>query len=134
MTALRRENLVRALLVVLGVITMLPALALADASALDASYGVTDPEPMTLALLQHRGMLQLLLGAMIVWAAFHRPARLPAAVAALLGKGTFLALTLPDPALRADIPWYTVVFDLTCIVVLTAVAAAGLRSRRLAPA
>ncbi|KAA9154808.1 hypothetical protein FPZ12_031090 [Amycolatopsis acidicola] len=129
MTALRGENLPRALLVLLGVLTMLPVLALADASVLETSYGVTDPEPMTLALLQHRGMLQLLLGAMIVWAAFHRPARVPAAIAAVLGKGTFLALILSDVDLRAEVPWYTVVFDALCIVVLTTVAIVDGRNR-----
>ncbi|WP_433332430.1 hypothetical protein [Spirillospora sp. CA-294931] len=114
-----RETLLRAALVMMGLLTSLPALALASASVLETTYGVNDPEPMTLALLRHRGMLQLLLGAALIWAAFFTPARKAAAIAAVTGKSTFLLLILPDPALRAELTPFSTVVDLTCIVALT---------------
>ncbi|MBF8192950.1 hypothetical protein ITP53_46200 [Nonomuraea sp. K274] len=114
----RAETALRPLLVVLGVVTTLPAVAIVNAGILDWNYGVSDPAPMTQALLQHRGMLQLLLGAAIVWAAFHPPVRLAAALGAVAGKSTFLALILPNPAIRGDLSPLSIWFDVFCIVVL----------------
>jgi hypothetical protein len=118
----RAEPALRVTLALIGVITTIPAFALVDVGILDWNYGVADPSPMTQALLQHRGMLQLLLGAAIVWAAFHPPVRLAAALAAVIGKSTFLALILPQPAVRADLSPLSVWFDTACIVVLGALA------------
>jgi hypothetical protein len=126
----RAEPAVRVVLVVLGAITTLPVAALVNAGVLDWNYGVSDPSSMTLALLQHRGMLQLLLGAAIVWAAFHPPVRLGAALAAVTGKSTFLLLILPDPVRRAGLSPLSVWFDLFCIVVLGAFAAYLVARRR----
>ncbi|MCK2217823.1 hypothetical protein MF672_029100 [Actinomadura sp. ATCC 31491] len=119
----RAEPVARVVLVLIGLITTLPAAALVNAGVLDWNYGVADPSPTTLALLQHRGMLQLLLGAALVWAGLHPPVRFAAAVAAVAGKSTFLALMLPDAAIRADLSPLSVWFDLTCVVVLGAFAA-----------
>lgn len=126
----RAEPALRVFLLLIGVITALPALALIDSYALEWTYGVTDPEPMTLALLRHRGMLQLLLGAALVWAALWPPARLPSAIAAIAGKGTFLLLILPDPALRGDLALFSTVFDAACIVLLGCLGARIILARR----
>ncbi|MEV4168818.1 hypothetical protein [Nonomuraea sp. NPDC049709] len=119
----RAEPALRVLLALIGAITTLPALALVNVGILDWNYGVADPAPMTQALLQHRGMLQLLLGAAIMWAAFHPPVRLAASLAAVAGKTTFLALILPNAAIRGDLSPLSVWFDLFCIVVLGLLAA-----------
>lgn len=117
----RREITIRVVLAVMGVITTAPALALVDVGALETGYGVSNPEPMTLALLQHRGIMQLVLGAALVWAAFFPPARLAAALGAITTKSTFLSLVLPDATLRSEVR-PAIVFDATCIVVLAALA------------
>ncbi|HLU57591.1 MAG TPA: hypothetical protein VKZ81_19215 [Pseudonocardia sp.] len=117
--------------VVIGVITATPVLALADPEVLRWTYGVTDPDPMTLALLQHRGVLQLALGAALVWAGLFAPARVPVAVGASVTKGTFLALLLPHPALREDVTPFSVVFDAACLVFFAAFLAATARARRI---
>lgn len=119
----RLEWAIRIALVLMGAITATPALALVDAYTLEVTYQVTEPEPMALALLQHRGMLQLVLGAALVWAAFFPPVRIGAACAAIATKATFLALILPDPALRSDLAPFSTFFDLTCIVLLTGLLA-----------
>ncbi|WP_280358832.1 hypothetical protein [Nocardia otitidiscaviarum] len=124
------ESTLRVLLMTMGLITATPAIALVDAYALEWTYRVTDPDPMTLALLQHRGMLQLLLGAALVWAAFHPPARFAAAIAAIVGKSTFLLLILPNPTIRGDLAPFSIVFDLLCIAALTGVAIRYARPRR----
>ncbi|TMR21393.1 hypothetical protein ETD86_15280 [Nonomuraea turkmeniaca] len=126
----RIEPAARIVLALMGVITALPAVAIVNAGILDWNYGVSDPPPTTLALLQHRGMLQLLLGAALTWAAFHPPVRLGAALAAVAGKSTFLTLMLPNPAIRAGLAPSGIVFDLTCIVVLGLLAAYLVMRRR----
>ncbi|MFG1710360.1 hypothetical protein ACFLIM_45050 [Nonomuraea sp. M3C6] len=126
----RGETALRVALTLIGTITTLPVVALVNVGILDWNYGVSDPAPMTQALLQHRGMLQLLLGAAIVWAAFHPPVRLAAALAAVVGKTTFLALILPNAAIRGDLSPLSIWFDLTCIVVLGLLAARLVTRRR----
>jgi hypothetical protein len=128
----RTEQAVRAALVAMGAVTTLPVLALASPAVLRWSYGISAPDGMTLALLQHRGVLQLLLGAAIAGAAFHRPVRVAVALGAAASKATFLLLILPDPALRADLALLSTVFDATCIVLLAAIAARELGRDRAA--
>ena len=54
---------------------------------------------MVVALLQHRGVLQLALGAGLVWAGFQPSVRIGMASAAVATKSAFLSLLLPDPDL-----------------------------------
>lgn len=124
---------------VVGAVTALPVLALVDADVLRWTYAVRDPDPMTLALLQHRGVLQLALGAGLVWAALFPPARIAVVLAALVTKSSFLALVL-RPGLRADVAPFSIVFDAVCIaafaVYLAVVAGPwrpGVRDRRPSP-
>jgi hypothetical protein len=114
-----KENLVRASLVIMGVLTMTPALVLVDPGQL-ASYGVTDPDLIELTLLQHRGVYQLLLGAGLVVAAFRADLRVPVSVAAIVAKGGFLLLTVTRPEVLAVSSPVTMVFDPVCVVLLTA--------------
>ncbi|MBE3009395.1 hypothetical protein IL992_09310 [Microbispora sp. NEAU-D428] len=121
--ALTIERTVRGVLVILGVVTALPALALVSpGGALDFSYGISPPsDPMTLALLQHRGILQGALGAALVWAAFQPAVRVPAAVTAIVTKSVFLGLmaTLPVAVRAGATPG--ILFDIGAIVLLAAV-------------
>ncbi|MFD0888920.1 FecCD family ABC transporter permease [Streptosporangium algeriense] len=93
------EIAARAALTVTGLVTTLPVLALVNPSMVGTTYGVTDPGPMVLALLQHRGVLQLLLGAALLWAVLSPPVRLAASLAAILAKVAFLGLTGAQAAL-----------------------------------
>ncbi|GAA0359843.1 hypothetical protein GCM10009530_06430 [Microbispora corallina] len=114
------ERTIRVVLVLLGVITALPALALVSPRwALGFSYGIPVPsDPMAAALLQHRGVLQAALGAALVWAAFAAVARVPAAVTAIVTKSVFLALMAMLPAdVRAGAV-SGIVFDGVAIVLL----------------
>ncbi|MEV4716773.1 hypothetical protein AB0J94_06195 [Micromonospora noduli] len=111
----------RVILTIVGVITATPALALLWPQLLTSSYGLADPDRMTVALLQHRGVLQAALGAAIIWGAFHLPARVPAAATAIITKSVFLALTVVDVGMRADMNLISLVFDPIAIVILTIV-------------
>jgi hypothetical protein len=124
----------RVILTLVGVITATPALALVWPGMLASSYGLSDLDPMTTALLQHRGVLQGALGAAIVWAAFHPPVRVPASATAIVTKTTFLALTAVDAKLRADLNLVSLVFDPIAILILAAVIVHQLRAARPAPA
>lgn len=130
-----KETATRTLLVVLGVVTATPALALAWPGMLDLSYGIEDPsEPMLSALLRHRGVLQGALGAALVWAALRPAARVPVALTAIATKSTFVVLmaTLPDGRWRDAASG--VLFDIVTIALLATIALRQARSATPAPA
>lgn len=111
----------RIVLTVIGVFTMTPALALINPAQL-TGYGVADPDLVVLSLLQHRGALQLALGAAIVWAAFNQRVRGPVLLAATFTKGVGVLLIVTRPEVFARAPgniglW----FDLVCLLVLPVV-------------
>lgn len=123
------RTVLTAVLVSIGVLTMTPALALVDPSTL-ASYGVVDQSLPTLTLLQHRGVLQLALGAAIVWAAFDARVRPAILLGATVTKGAAVLLTVTRPEVYAVASgniglW----FDLVCLVVLPTVAVLTLARR-----
>ncbi|MEU4555199.1 hypothetical protein EV382_2698 [Micromonospora violae] len=118
----------RIVLIAVGAITATPAIALLSPGLLESSYGLTNPDRMTIALLQHRGVLQAALGAAIIWGAFYLPARVPAAATAIVTKTTFLALTAVDAGMRAEMNVISLVFDPIAIVILGLVI--GLQVRR----
>jgi hypothetical protein len=125
----RTELMIRTGLVVMGLITALPALALVDRAAFDY-YGLGELDPMVLVLLQHRGMLQLVLGAALVWAAFFPPARLAVALGAIATKSTGILLTLGNEVTRPQAPLFSMVFDGVCIVLLLCLAVGELHRLR----
>jgi hypothetical protein len=116
-------------LVVMGVFTALPVLALVQPDQLASSYGVTDPDPMVLTLLQHRGMLQLLAGAALVWASVRPAVRVPIALGVVAAKSTALALTMIRPDAQAQASTVIQAFDLACIIALLVIVAASYRGR-----
>ncbi len=128
-----REWVIRVVLVALGVLTATPVQSLFDPAQLE-SYGVVDPDPIVLSLLQHRGVLQLLLGAALVWAAFRPGVRVPVAIGTIVSKGASLALTLSRPRDVAETSSVPLIFDAICIVVLMALLLdTALRARRIEP-
>lgn len=113
----------------IGVLTMTPALALVSPGQL-AGYGVTSPDLVVTTLLQHRGALQLALGAAIVWAGFDSRVRVPIVLAATFTKGVGVMLTVTRPAVfTASSGNVGLWFDMVCLVVLPMVAVVTLRSR-----
>jgi hypothetical protein len=125
----------KGLLIILGLVTTTPVLALAWPGTLELAYGLERPEdPMALALLQHRGVLQLALGAALVWSAFRPAVRVPVAVTAICTKSVFLLLlaTLPGTAWRGAASG--VVFDLVAIALLAAMVLTRARTARRAVA
>jgi hypothetical protein len=115
-------------LVVMGVFTAVPVLALFRPEQLE-SYGIVDPKPMVLTLLQHRGVFQLLAGAALAWAAFRRDVRLPIAAGVIVSKSVALGLTFSRPEAQQQASAFIQGFDLVSIAVLVAIiATTGLRS------
>lgn len=116
------EASTRVALVVMGVFTAVPVMALFRPEQLQ-SYGIVDPEPMVLTLLQHRGVFQLLAGAALVWCAFRRDVRLPIAAGVIVSKGVALTLTFSRPEAQEKASTFIQVFDLASIAVLVAIIA-----------
>lgn len=126
-----RHATLPAVFTVLGVVTATPVFALIDPGVLTWTYGVASRDPMIVALLQHRGVLQLALGAAIVWAGFRRELRVAVALTAVVTKATFLALLLPSPATRSDLAPFSIWFDALCIAFFVGYTAIALvRGRR----
>lgn len=115
---------------VIGVFTMTPALALVSPAQL-AGYGVTAPDAVVTTLLQHRGALQLALGAAIVWAGFDKHVRVPILVTATITKGVGVGMTLSRPEVfSASSGNVGLWFDIICLVVLPAIVVNTLVSDR----
>jgi hypothetical protein len=118
----RAEVATRVVLIGVGAMTATPALSLVSPEQL-AGYGVESPDLVVTTLLQHRGVLQLALGAAIIWAAFDPRVRVPVLLAATVTKGAGVLLILTRPTVFAAAPgniglW----FDLVCLVLLPAIA------------
>lgn len=114
------EVATRVALVVMGVFTAVPVMALFQPEQLE-SYGIVDPEPMVLTLLQHRGVFQLLAGTALVWAAFRRDVRLPIAAGVILSKSVALALTFSRPEAQEQASGFIQGFDLVSIAILVVI-------------
>ncbi len=119
-----------ALLCVIGLVTAVPALALVAPSTLEASYSITTGDPAVVALLRHRGTLQGLLGAAIIWAALVPVVRPAICLGAAESKLTFLALMVPDPVTRSAVSGAILAFDAVSIVLLLVAAARRAASAR----
>jgi hypothetical protein len=120
----------RIILIGIGVITMLPVFAVFDpVTTLEVSYGVKDIDRMVEVLLQHRGVLQFVVGAGIVWAAFYQPVRIPIAFSAMMIKSYFTLSILPNITLRSQWPVPVAIFDIVSILFLALVAVDEWRKR-----
>lgn len=116
----RREIAVRSAFIFMGVFTTTPVLAVLNPAQLE-SYGVIDPNSIVLTLLQHRGLLQFVLGAALVYAAFKPDIRVAVALASIFTKGGNLLLTYLRPEVFAEASTVAMVFDPLCIVLLVAI-------------
>jgi hypothetical protein len=123
------ELVTRVALIGMGAFTAVPVLSVFQPAQLETAYGVADPEPMVLTLLQHRGVFQFLAGVALVWAAFRVNVRIPVAVAVIVAKGSALALTVTRPEAQASANTAIQIFDLACIAILAVIAIRSPRSR-----
>jgi len=75
------------ILIVTGAITAIALVQLiAPALVLRMIFGEAPPDKVGLAVARHWGLLTFLLGALLVYAAFHPPVRGPAMVVAVIEK------------------------------------------------
>lgn len=123
------EISVRTSLVVIALGTATPVLALFGTAAI-SYYGVVSREPMVIALLQHRGVLQLALGLALVWAAFHRTARIGVSLCAAFTKASYLVLLVMRPETRALMPEFSTWFDGLAVLLLLALAIGEAQRRK----
>ncbi|GLX99449.1 hypothetical protein [Herbidospora sp. NBRC 101105] len=124
-----REIATRTALIGMGVFTAVPVLAVFQPEQL-GSYGISDPEPMVLTLLQHRGVFQFLAGIALVWSAFRQDVRVPVAVGVIVSKSSAVALTITRPDAQALLNPFIQAFDIACVLVLAAIVAQTAVARR----
>lgn len=84
--------LIPAVLLIVGLIHLLPAVGVLSTHRLTSLYGVAVDGPDLEILMRHRAVLFGLLGLFLVHAAWHRKLHLLALVAALASIGSFLGL------------------------------------------
>jgi hypothetical protein len=92
-----RTTVVRAVLVIVGALNLLPGIGLLGPERLADLYGVTGLDDSVLVLLRHRALLLAMLGLFLVVAAFRADWRRPALIAALLSNVVFVLLTKAEP-------------------------------------
>lgn len=93
----RREWLVAAVLALVGVLNLLPGIALVSPARLATLYGIDRLNTDLLVLLRHRALLLALLGGFLLLAALRPRWQRPALVAGLLSNVVFVLLALPLP-------------------------------------
>ncbi|GAB2651912.1 hypothetical protein [Kribbella swartbergensis] len=118
------EIATRVALVGIGVFTAVPVTVLFRQEQLE-SYGIVDPDPMVLTLLQHRGVFQLLAGAALVWVAFRPDLRIPIAAGVIVAKGAALLLTFSRPEAQEQASRFIQGFDVVSVAVLLAIIVAS---------
>jgi hypothetical protein len=88
------------ILIVTGALTAIALLQfIAPASVLRMIYGEAPTDEVSLAVARHWGLLTFLVGALLVYAAFHPPVRGPAMIIAVIEK-TALGLGVFGTSLR----------------------------------
>jgi hypothetical protein len=113
------RHLVAAMLAVVAVIHLLPAVGVLGAARLEALYGIPVQEPNLAILMRHRAVLFALLGVFLLVAAV-RPAWQPAAlVAGFVSVLSFLALAWSVGGTNAQLQrvFAADVVALACLVV-----------------
>jgi hypothetical protein len=113
------RHLVAAMLAVVAVIHLLPAVGVLGAARLEALYGIPVQEPNLAILMRHRAVLFALLGVFLLVAAV-RPAWQPAAlVAGFVSVLSFLALARTVGGTNAQLQrvFAADVVALACLVV-----------------
>lgn len=126
-----KYKLLQFLLVIIGLITSMPVLAIIDPQRMFLlSYGINVSDPMVQVLLQHRGVFQLMLGIFIILSAFYRSVRLPIALVAITTKGFFTVMVLSNEAIRPLWPLWVAIFDSASIIVFLFLSIYELRSRK----
>ncbi|SDE11289.1 hypothetical protein [Glycomyces harbinensis] len=121
------ELATRIALVAMGLFTAVPVLSLIQPGQLESGYGIVDPDPMLLTLLQHRGVFQALAGAALVWAAARPDVRIPVAAGVIVAKTTALVLTVSRPQAQAQADPFIQGFDVFCVLALALIIAGTAR-------
>jgi hypothetical protein len=83
---------IKAMLIVAGVIHILPLPGLIGATHLERLYGITFNEPNLLIMMRHRAILFGLLGAFMIYAAFRVELVSIAIAGGLISAAAFIAL------------------------------------------
>ena len=92
-----REWVVAGVLMGVGILNLLPGVALLAPDRLSSLYGIDGPDTDLLVLLRHRALLLALLGGFLVLAALRARWHRPALVAGLVSNVAFVLLALAVP-------------------------------------
>jgi hypothetical protein len=75
-------------------------LTLAPVPMMKALFGQAPSDPLTVLIARHWGLLVGLVGALLVYAAYHAEIRVPALMVAIVEKAAFVLAMFPSPFRR----------------------------------
>lgn len=98
------QRVVVAILILVGIVNLLPAIGVLSPARLASLYGIAAPAGDLEILLRHRAVLFAIVGGLLIAAAFHAPLRWAAIVAGLVSMLSFVVIAWlvgePNTALR----------------------------------
>jgi len=97
------KKLVSALFVAIGLLNLFPIIGVISADQLASLYGITIDSASLETLMRHRAVLLGLIGGLLLFAAFHRPLQVIAAVVGLISMASFVVLAYLAGDIGADI-------------------------------
>lgn len=98
-----KETFVRAILIVVGLINLIPVVLFFDSSRSIGLYGIELTGESLLILMRHRAILLGMIGTGLIVGAFSRPNRVLVIVLALISKVFFIYLSLTAGVLSPQI-------------------------------
>jgi hypothetical protein len=117
------QLIVKAALILAGVIHLIPLSGVLGPAQLSRLYGVVIDDPNVIVMLRHRAVLFGLVGSGFIAAAFVPAMIWPGIIAGLVATLSFIALAWTAPSINAEL---TRVVIADWIVVAALVAAAGI--------
>ena len=86
------KTLIKALLIIAGLINVLPVVGVISADQLEGMYGIALNDNDLVILMRHRAVLFGLLGVFIIYSAFREALQTLACIAGLISMISFIAL------------------------------------------
>lgn len=120
------DRFVPIVLIAVGILNLLPGVVALAPDRVQVLYGITIDGSTLAVLLRHRAVLLALVGMALIWGAVSPKVRIPALIAALISKLTFLALWWATPDTGAPLARVAFV-DVVALVLVGAVLAIEMR-------
>ena len=111
------KTIITVLLLIVGLINFIPVIGVISAEQLTKLYGITLSDKNLIILLQHRALLFGIIGAFIMYAAFHPSLQPHAFIAALISMLGFIVIASKNGGYNQDLA-QIITADIVALVLL----------------